>query len=93
MGILVFLYSPTKTTFLRSRMFASSEVDIVSREIQILSEEVSLDALQARRIRLTNMLIRYQSELRQLEEVSGENISEEMAYNMQNLRVKIDNLE
>lgn len=74
-------------------MFASSEVDIVSREIQILSEEVSLDALQARRIRLTNMLIRYQSELRQLEEVSGENISEEMAYNMQNLRVKIDNLE
>jgi hypothetical protein len=88
-GALVYLYSPSSQ--LRSDFIASSEVVVVVEPQISISQEVSEDATTARRIRLTNMLLKHQSQLRDLENVEGQNdgVIEEISQ----LRIKIENLE
>lgn len=76
---------------LRSESIMSSE-NSPDLESQIsMSQEVSEDAKTARRIRLTNILLKHQSQLKELESAGVQ--SNEKIEEVNQLRIKIENLE
>lgn len=63
-GILVYLYMPATSSLQSNALVVSSETVI---DPPYISQEVSQDAVSARRIRLTSMLLKYQAQLREIE--------------------------
>lgn len=92
-GILVFLYLP-RSSDLESRVLDPE--DVMSEEIVSISAEVSSEATSARRIRLTRMLLRYQSDLQKLESREGivaGTTESELHTSIELLRNKIEKLQ
>lgn len=90
-GILAYLYTPftIDTSKLGSQATTSSQAQI-SAEVLIL-EESDTTSTASKRIRLTNLLLRYQKELTDLES-SDDSISSKQE-KLESLRQKIENLE
>lgn len=92
MGILAYLYAPfdiESPGSLNSQSVESPE-EIVSAEVIVL-EKVPDDFVSGRRIRLTNLLLRYQKEKAQLESQT-DTPSESHQAEIDSLRQKIANL-
>lgn len=92
MGILAYLYTPLHldASKLVSQVTASAEVQVMSAEVVIRGETEANSSVN-KRIRLTNLLLRYQKELADLEswDISLPSKQEQL----ESLRQKIENLE
>lgn len=91
-GLLAYLYLPFNigTSYLHSDILTMSSEESISAEV-IVTQDNS-DTVAAKRIRFTNLLLRYQRELAELE--SSHNSSSTQTREAINaLRVKIENLE
>lgn len=93
-GVLVYLYIPLRidaSKYLDSQAVAISSEPTVSAEV-IRTEPVDPDAVAAKRMRLTALLLRYQKKLSQLESQETPASSDDVAIKA-SLRSKIEALE
>ncbi len=91
-GILTYLYTPFNidTSKLRSEAVVSPEVQMSSEVI--LREETDTSSTATKRIRLTNLLLRYQKELSDLESTWDIPLAWKQE-KLESVRQKIENLE
>lgn len=91
-GILAYLYTPftIDASKLVSQATVSAEVPVMSAEI-VIRGETETDSSVNKRIRLTNLLLRYQKELADLESWDVSLPSKQQQ--LKSLRQKIENLE
>lgn len=92
---LAYLYAPGISLLKSDAINASSEVSVNTPESPSISKEVSEDALAARRIKLTKLLLRYQKELQDIEDAQKSAQVSDSSQNqeMESLRIKIDNIQ
>ncbi len=98
-GTLTYLYMPGSFFGLKSDVLSMSEEVNMSTEALIspevsISSEIPADEAAQRRLRLTNLLLHYQSELEDLESQKKSAYSDlEKEQKVAELRIKIDNLQ
>lgn len=93
-GILAFLYLPNSS--IRSDVFETNKNrEKNSVEPVSLDLKVSQDVLSARRIKLTNMLLRFQAELSDLESRHTLTNSQDQEFlkKIETLKIKIENIQ
>lgn len=93
-ALLAYLYTPFN---IKTPQFLTSNVTNISGEVFTSAEVIVADPVEdwsliAKRMRLTNLLLRYQKELSWLESQNSVP-SPEQAEKIQNLRNKIENLQ
>ena len=88
-ALLAYLYVPFRVTNLHSQAL------IVSDEVSapVISQETSPDDNAGRRMRFTSLLLRYQGELVALESKKAADKTPDDEKKIQELRVKVDNLQ
>lgn len=91
MGILAYLYTPftIDASKLVSQVTTSTEAQVMSAEV-VIREETETNSVVNKRIRLTNLLLRYQKELTDLESWDISLPSKQQQ--LKSLRQKIENL-
>jgi hypothetical protein len=93
-GVLAYLYTPLHLSTdknLESQALVMSGEEGISTEV-VVQKEIATDTITARRIRYTNILLRYQKNLAELESQTT-SPSAEVVEKLQDLRVKIQNIE
>ncbi len=89
-GILVYLFTPS-TDRLASNALEEENMPVISEEVPYLSQEISPDAIAARRMKLTTLLLKQQAALAQLEAV--EQKDDQYRSEVSRIEKKIENLE
>jgi hypothetical protein len=93
-GVLAYLYTPLHLIpdkNLESQALVISGEEWISTEV-VVQREIATDNITARRIRYTNILLRYQKSLADLES-QNTSPSAEVAEKLEDLRIKIQNIE